>query len=245
MTEDKVIVEEKKVGAVPTWMVTFADMTTLLLTFFVLLVSMSSMDDKSLKSSFTNFTSASGILNFKELGEVYRPRDIMIRGIYEKIKNITIIKRADEPVQIPANANETFMKESGGQIVMQNIEGGFKLVFGHRIMFETGKAEIKEQMKPILDEVAKFIKASYFQVYIDGHTDDIPINSEEFPSNTILSLNRAYNVMKYLVDVGKVGADSLALGGYGERHPIEGNKTPYGRDKNRRVEMIFKNKTYF
>jgi chemotaxis protein MotB len=246
MNEDDVIIEEEvKLLEMPRWMVTFSDLTTLLLTFFVLLVSMSSMDDKSLKSSFTNFTSASGILHFKELGEVYRPRDIMIQGIYEKIKNIAIIKRADEPVEIPANANEKFMKESGGQIVMQNIEGGFKLVFGHRIMFETGKADIKEGMKPILDEVAKFIKASYFQVYIDGHTDDIPISSEEFPSNTILSLNRAYNVMKYLVEKGKVGADNLALGGYGEKHPVESNISPTGRDKNRRVEIIFKYKTYF
>ncbi len=243
--DDDIIEEEVKLLEMPRWMVTFSDLTTLLLTFFVLLVSMSSMDDKSLKSSFTNFTSASGILNFKDLGEVYRPRDIMIRGIYEKIKNIAVIKRADEPVEIPANANETFMKESGGQIVMQNVEGGFKLVFGHRIMFETGKAEINEQIKPILDEVAKFIKASYYQVYIDGHTDSIPISSEEFPSNTILSLNRAYNVMKYLVEKGKVGADNLALGGYGENHPVENNMTAPGRDKNRRVEIIFKNKTYF
>jgi chemotaxis protein MotB len=245
MAENKVIVEEIKFGAVPTWMVTFADMTTLLLTFFVLLVSMSSMDNKSLKSSFTNFTNASGFLNFKELGEIYRSKDVMIKGIYEKIKDMPTIKRSDDPVEIPADADEIFMKETGGQIAMQNVEGGFKLVFGHKIMFESGKADIKEEMKPILDEVAKFIKASYFQVYIDGHTDDIPISNKEFSSNTILSLNRAYNVIKYLVEEGKVGADSLSLGGYGEKHPIESNATPPGRDKNRRVEMIFKNKTYF
>jgi chemotaxis protein MotB len=245
MADNKVIVEEVKLGEVPPWMVTFSDLTTLLLTFFVLLLSMSSMDNKSLKSSFTNFTSASGILNFKELGEVYRSKDIMIQGIYERIKDTTIIKRSDDPVDIPADADEIFMKETGGQIVMQNVEGGFKLVFGHKIMFETGKADIKEEMKPILDEVAKFIKASYFQVYIDGHTDDIPISSEEFSSNTILSLNRAYNVIKYLIEEGEVGADSLSLGGYGEKHPVESNATPPGRDKNRRVEMIFKNKTYF
>lgn len=245
MTEDKVEIEEVKLGAIPTWMVTFSDLATLLLTFFVLLLSMSSMDNKSLKSSFTNFTSASGILHFKELGEVYRPKDIMIEGIYDRIKDAMIIKRSDDPVDIPADTDETFKTETGGKVVMQDIEGGFKLVFGHKIMFETGKAEIREEMKPVLDEVAKFMKASYFQVYIDGHTDDIPISNKEFPSNTILSLNRAYNVMKYLVEVGKVGADSFALGGYGERHPVEGNKTSYGRDNNRRVEMIFKNKTYF
>ena len=94
-------------------------------------------------------------------------------------------------------------------------------------------------------QVAKFINVSSFQVYIDGHTDNIPIKSKEFPSNTSLSLARAYNVMSYLIEKGGVGSDLLSLGGYGEKHPIASNDTSAGRDENRRVEMIFKNKTYF
>ncbi|MBN2418985.1 MAG: OmpA family protein [Deltaproteobacteria bacterium] len=245
MTENKVIIEEVKSGEVPGWMVTFSDLATLLLTFFVLLLSMSSMDDKSLRSLFTNFTGACGILNFKELGEVYRPKDVLIDGLYQRLQDTLVIKRSDDPVDIPSESNETFLTETGGQVVMQDIEGGFKLVFGHKLMFETGKAEIKEDMKPVLDQVAKFIKASSFQVYIDGHTDSIPIKTKEFPSNTILSLTRAYNIIIYLIEEGKVGSDFLALGGYGEKHPVAGNDTPAGRDQNRRVEMIFKSKTYF
>jgi chemotaxis protein MotB len=245
MSNDKVIVEEVKTGEVPGWMVTFSDLATLLLTFFVLLLSMSSMDDKSLRSLFTNFTSACGILNFKELGEVYRPKEILIEGIYQRLKESLVIKRSDDPVDIATESEETFLQESGGQVVMQDIEGGFKLVFGHKLMFESGRAEIKDGMKPILDQVAKFIKASSFQVYIDGHTDNIPIDSEEFPSNTILSLSRAYNVMIYLIEKCEVGSDSLALGAYGEKHPIKSNDDPSGRERNRRVEMIFKSKTYF
>ncbi|NLA75667.1 MAG: OmpA family protein [Deltaproteobacteria bacterium] len=221
MAKDKVITEEVRVGKTPTWMVTFSDLSTLLLTFFVLLLSMSSMDDKSLKSLFTNFTSASGILNFKKRGEIYRPKDIMIHGIYDRLKDTTIIKRPDDPVDVPADTDDIFMTETGGQVAIQNIEGGFKLVFGHKIMFESAKAEIREEMKPVLDEVAKFIKASHFQVYIDGHTDDLPISTKEFPSNTMLSLNRAYNIMIYLLKEGGVGADNLSLGGYGEKQPLE------------------------
>jgi len=226
-------------------MVTFSDLATLLLTFFVLLLSMSSMDDKSLKSLFTNFTSACGILNFKELGDVYRPKEVLIDGIYQQLKDSLVIKRSDDPVNIPSESEETFLTESGGQVVMQDTEGGFKLVFGHKLMFESGKAEIKDEMKPILDQVAKFIKASTFQVYIDGHTDNIPIKSKEFPSNTNLSLARAYNVMIYLIQEGGVGSDAIALGGYGEKQPVASNEAPSGRERNRRVEMIFKGKTYF
>jgi chemotaxis protein MotB len=245
MSEDKVITEEIKTGEVPSWMVTFSDLATLLLTFFVLLLSMSSMDDKSLRSLFTNFTSSCGILNFKELGEVYRPRDVMIDGIYQRLKDSLVIKRSDDPVDIPTEVENTILKESGGKVVMQEIEGGFKLVFGHKLMFDSGKAEIKDEMKPILDLVAKFINSSSFQVYIDGHTDNIPIHSREFPSNTSLSLTRAYNVMNYLIKEGGVPSAFLALGGYGEKHPVVSNDEPSGREQNRRVEMIFKNKTYF
>ena len=245
MSENKEVVEEIKSGEIPSWMVTFSDLSTLLLTFFVLLLSMSSMDDKSLRSIFTNFTSACGILNFKEMGEVYRPKDVLIDGIYQRLKDSLVIKRSDDPVDIPVDAEETFLKETGGQVVMQDVEGGFKLVFGHKLMFESGKAEIKEEMKPILDQVAKFIKASSFQVYIDGHTDNIPIKSKEFPSNTSLSLARAYNVMIYLIKEDDVGSDNLCMTGYGDKHPIASNDTPDGRERNRRVEMIFKGKTYF
>jgi chemotaxis protein MotB len=245
MAKDEVKIEEVITGEVPKWMVTFSDLATLLLTFFVLLLSMSSMDDKSLRSLFTNFTSACGILNFKELGEVYRPKEVLIEGIYQQLKDSLVIKRSDDPVEIPSETPDTLLRESGGQVVMQDIEGGFKLVFGHKLMFESGKAEIKEEMKPVLDQVAKFIKTSSFQVYIDGHTDNVPIRSKEFPSNTILSLARAYNVLIYLVKEGGVGSDYIALGGYGEKHPIEKNDDPSGRERNRRVEMIFKGKTYF
>ncbi len=245
MSEDKVVVEEIKSGEIPSWMVTFSDLSTLLLTFFVLLLSMSSMDDKSLRSIFTNFTSACGILNFKELGEVYRPKDVLIDGIYQRLQDTLVIKRSDDPVDIASDIEESFMKETGGQVIMEDVDGGFKLVFGHKLMFESGKAEIKEQMKPILDQVAKFIKASSFQVYIDGHTDNIPIKSKAFPSNASLSLARAYNVMIYLIKKGGVGSDSLCMTGYGDEHPIASNDTPEGRERNRRVEMIFKGKTYF
>jgi len=245
MEEDKVIIEEIKTGEVPSWMVTFSDLATLLLTFFVLLLTMSSMDDKSLKSLFTNFTSACGILNFKELGEIYRPKDVLIQGIYQQLKDTLVIKRSDDPADIPSETDETYLNETGGQVVMQSTEGGFKLVFGHKLMFQSGSAEVNEEMKPILDLVAKFIKASAFQVYVDGHTDNIPVKSKEYPTNAMLSLARAYNVIDYLIKEVGVGSDTLCIGGYGDTHSIASNETVSGREVNRRVEMIFKSKTYF
>ena len=246
MNNKKVNNESASGEDIPSWMVTFSDLATLLLTFFVLLLSMSSMDDKSLKSLFTNFTSACGILNFKEYGEIYRPKEVLIEGIYQRLKDTLVIKRADDPAEIPSEASETFLKETGGQVVMETVENGFKMVFGHRLMFESGDAEIKEEMKTVLEQVAKFINASSFQIYIDGHTDDVPLGSNnKYGSNDDLSLARAYNVMEYLINEQGIDPDDIAIAGYGGNHPVNSNDTLVGRNNNRRVEMIFKNKTYF
>ena len=85
-------------GGTSAWMVTFSDLSTLLLTFFVLLLSMSSMDDRTLKSMFTNFTSACGILYFKEYGEIYRPKEVLIESLYESLQEVLTVKRSEDPV---------------------------------------------------------------------------------------------------------------------------------------------------
>ena len=232
-------------GGIPAWMVTFSDLATLLLTFFVLLLSMSSMDDKTLKSLFANFTASCGILNFKELGEIYHPKEVLIDGIYDQLQEAMMIKRADDPPKFPSESDVDFIHDIGSQLILENHEDGFKLVFGHQLMFSSGKADMKEEMKTLLAKVAKFIKRSSYQIYIDGHTDNIPIKSKEYPSNTALSLARSYNILKYLVQEEGVSPRAIALAGYGENHPLSPNDNPDGRAQNRRVEIIFKNKTYF
>jgi len=82
-------------------MVTFSDLSALLLTFFVLLLSMSTMDQKTFKSMFHNFTASAGILYFKDYGEIYRPKDILIENLYEKLNDALVVKKAeDEPSEI-------------------------------------------------------------------------------------------------------------------------------------------------
>jgi chemotaxis protein MotB len=203
------------------------------------------MDDKTLKSYFTNFTDSCGILNLKEYGEVYTPKEILIKGLNDRLNNPLVIKRSDDPADIPSEQDETVLTETGGQVVMQDIENGFKIVFGHKLLFSSGSAEINEDMKYVLEPVATFMNASAYQLYIDGHTDNIPINTEQYQSNDDLSLARAMNIMGYLVNEQNVDGHAVAVSGYGEHHPVGSNETDTGRNNNRRVEMIFKNKRYF
>ena len=228
-------------------MVTFSDLSTLLLTFFVLLLSMSSMDDLKLKSYFYNFSGSAGILFFKAQGEIYKPKEVLIEGLYEKLKDALITKRernvTDE--EVVSDLIENPFASSGNAVVYQNTEDGLKLTFGQEVLFNPGSAEVKEAFKPVLSQVAKFIRLSPFQIYIDGHTDNTPINNDLFSSNDALSLARAYAVLEYLIREEKLSPDFVAIAGYGEDRPLAPNTSAAARGLNRRVEMIIKNQQYF
>ena len=236
--------EEQTSGS---WMITFSDLATLLLTFFVLLLSMSTMDDLKLRSAFHNFTSSSGILRFKEYGEIYRPKEILIEGLYEKLKDALIVKKDRDSLEddIPSDIIESPLESASGSLVFQDVEGGFKLTFGQDLLFVSGSAEIKDEAKPVLGQIAKFIRISHHQIYLDGHTDNVPIHNEVYSSNADLSLARAYNVLAYFVGEENLPSDTIAIAGYGEVLPVLSNDTSEGRTKNRRVEIIFKNQKYF
>ena len=232
-------------GGTANWMVTFSDLSTLLLTFFVLLLSMASMDDRSLKTMFSSFTDACGILYFKDLGEIYRPKEVLIDGLYEQLEETLTVKRADEEIpEIMARTEETpFERIAGFRI--EELKEGYKVVFGHELLFSSGSAAIKEEMYPVLDKIAKFINGTHYQVYIDGHTDSVPIHTAQYPSNEDLSLARAYSILARFVAENRVDPSIIAITGYGELRPVASNFNPAGRQKNRRVEIIFKNQKYF
>lgn len=230
------------------WMVTFSDLSTLLLTFFVLLLSMSSMNKLKIRSMFHNFTSSCGVLSYKEYEEIARPKESLLVALAQTLKDTMVVKRnndRDQQVDLTFNIRENILRNASGSLVYKDVEGGFKLVFGQNLLFDSGKAEIKDRARPILARIARFIRITNYQIYIDGFTDNVPIHTKAFPSNSALSLARAYAVMDYLVREEKLPPESIAIAGYGASRPVAANDIEAGRAKNRRVEMIFKNQRYF
>ncbi len=238
--------EEERRSGPAGWMVTFSDLSTLLLTFFVLLLSMSSMDDRKLKSMFSNFTSSCGILLFKEYGEIYQPREVLIQGITQKLKDALVVRKAEDPMEdLTADMEQELLKTVGGRLEVEYFKEGFKLVFGHELLFETGSAELREDMEPVLEKLARFMEYTDYQIYIDGHTDERPVRGGPYGSNRELSLARAAAVMDYLVKEKGLEGAAIALGGYGPLKPRAEGDSPEALAANRRVEVIFKNKKYF
>jgi len=229
------------------WMTTFSDLCTLLLTFFVLLFSISSMDDRKLKIAFQNFAGSSGFLSFKQYREISRPKEILITGLSELLGEKVVIGKEEglPDTNIEADADTRDLESLGGFLIFQPLKEGFKLIFGDKLLFSAGNAEIGEEMKPVLKKIAKFISISGYQVYVDGHTDNTSVHSAQYASNEDLSIARALNVRNYLVRLENLRPDSIALIGYGALKPVASNDLPGGKERNRRVEIVLKDQKYF
>ena len=106
------------------------------------------------------------------------------------------------------------------------------------ILFDLGKADIKESGKDTLREVGKLLKEIDSEVVVQGHTDNLPINTTLFPTNWELSTKRATNVVLFLVDESDMDPLKLTATGNGEFRPIAPNDTPENRQKNRRVDIV-------
>jgi len=133
-----------------------------------------------------------------------------------------------------------FQKAGLSKSVRFENEGGrFKVAFESNVFFSSGLAAINKEAYPCLDEMIKVARKDTFSVRVEGHTDNVPINTQKFPSNWELSTARAVNVLRYLLERGGLPTQRLSAVGFGQYHPVESNDTPEGRQKNRRVEFYF------
>jgi chemotaxis protein MotB len=136
-------------------------------------------------------------------------------------------------------------------IKKENVEASVKvtkdgIVFSlgekDKAYFESGKADITQAGKDVLDKVVPIVKDMPNDIVIEGHTDDTPIHTAQFDSNWELSTARATNVVKFFVQEKGLKPAKLSAIGYGEYKPLGPNDTPENRAKNRRVVIFIKNK---
>lgn len=225
----KKVVEEKS-GA-PEWMATYGDLVTLLLCFFVLLFSMSTIDNQKFKAIITSMQGSLGVLD---------------SGIIVEMDPIT----TTFPGDITDEENEEFKKileqindfikenELEKSITLKLDERGLLIRFLDTVLFDSGKADIKDEAKYIIDMISDVIKESDKSIRVEGHTDNVPINTGRFPSNWELSTARAVNVVKYIIELKDIEPWRISAAGYGEYHPIDTNDTSEGKQRNRRVDIV-------
>lgn len=230
--------KKKKGGGVAGdgWLVTFGDLVTLLLTFFVLLLSMSSMD-KSILTKITFFAEDLGALSIKSAGRVPQRIKLIIDAlekpweILEKQERLKDLLFPDDV--IPPEINRATLMDN--LEVLQRPEG-VALVLTDKLLFPSGGAELNpaaHQLLAVVGEVLQFMTAP---VNISGYTDDAGGQAE---FNYVLSGQRALAVLKSFLSQG-LPDERFSVSGYGPNWPLADNASPEGRARNRRVEILLK-----
>jgi chemotaxis protein MotB len=206
--------EEIQVGkSTPAWLLTYADMITQVLIFFILLFTLSDVNLLKFSSFFTKMKKPPVILDEEQL-----------RRVMLEIADYAEKKGLEDALRMEIN------------------ERGLSISLTEKLMFNSGSAELLPESLPILNEIIDKLKNVSNEMNIEGHTDNIPISNAEFGSNWELSTARATNVVKYFVETMGVAPDRISASGYAEYRPIESNDTLVGRAANRRVVLIVQRK---
>lgn len=210
------------------WLDTYADTITLLLTFFILLYSMSSVDANKLKElSYALQKSLKGNTKVEEIVDI----DQLSIGTKEDIEQTQddLIEKLNETIEANSFTDTVKIREEDNGVVLQLDE---------TILFDSGKADLKKNSQKVLNMVTKIIEDVPNDVLIEGNTDDIPMYNEKFQSNWELSTARAVSVVKYFVSVKKLNPTRFAVKGYGEYNPLVKNNSAKNRAINRRVDIL-------
>jgi len=223
--------EDEGMPSSPAWMTTYGDMVTLLLCFFILMFAMSTVNEQKFMEARDSLAQAMG------LGIL--PKDVGLVGeVSPATGTIGIAKEQIDMIESMEQIAEIFQEEALQDLASIEVTGPGEVLIrmGDKVLFPPGESGLKPQAIRVLAGIANSIQEKTEKVYIEGHTDNVPISTPEFPSNWELSAARALSVLRLLEEAG-IPPEQLAAVGHSQYIPIMSNDTPEGRAKNRRVEL--------
>ncbi len=222
-------------GGAPAWMVTFSDLVTLLLTFFVLLLSMANMEEVKFAEASASIRSAFGAHSLPAPSKFSLPiipsppiskfspiQNEMASKIYKRIQSQLKSDNIPEDVELIKKEDDTII-----------------LRINESILFQQGSAVISPTAYPILRSIADIIRPLPMRLRIEGHTDNTPVSKRKI-SNWNLSVDRAVAVMRFFKKSDLLPLDRMAAIGYGADRPIVPNNSPKNKAKNRRVDFVLR-----
>lgn len=226
-------------------MVTYSDMVTLILVFFILLFSFSQVDlvkFEAVSESFRNraifdFYPSPVPMDPPSESTVHQIKEESISG---KEKDLGTKEEGKDSLTELMDNVQTFLNSHDlNDVVSANrTERGVVLVLQERVLFDSGKADILDSGKPFLNEIGTLLLEIPNHVKVEGHTDNRPISNYRYPSNWELSGARAGSVIRYLIDQHGFDESRFSIAGYGDTRPLVPNDSVENWQQNRRVEMV-------
>ena len=215
----------------PGWEIVYSGFILILLCFFIMLCSFSTMEEGKVMRFVRSFSNAvsffSGGVKF-ESGDVVLPKSSeMVGSSSEMAELYENLEMLSDRFDLKDEISVLFTKE------------GLVMRLSEHTLFDSGVASITPEALPLLEKMALIIAETDYLIRIEGHTDNVPIHTAMFPSNWELSTGRAVNVLRYFIEHHQIDSQRLSAEGFGEFQPLAANDTSKNKAKNRRVELIF------
>ncbi len=209
------------------WLLTYADLVTLLLGLFVILYAMSKIDVGRYNIAIATL---SGVFGKTPSGVLSGSANAIEPPVPDMFRSRRVVTTSLEGVLALDTRN--------GTIFLSHNERGVTVHIMDELLFGSGSAIVKTAAKAILDSLSSVLKELPFDIRVEGHTDDVPIKTSTFPSNWHLSVARAVNTAHYLISENGVAPERVSVVGYADYHPIAPNDSETLRRRNRRVDIV-------
>ncbi len=213
------------------WQIVYTGFILILLCFFIMLTSFASFQESKITQFVRSFSNAVTVFsdgNALEEGETMMsndaamvPKDDPLARLFEKVNLLGRMNGLDD-------------------IAVRRTPKGVIMTLSEKMLFASGSATLSVSSYPLLKKIASIIESVGVPVEIEGHTDNVPIETTAFPSNWELSTARAVNVLRFLTERNQVDHQRVSAVGMSQYHPVVPNTTLENRTQNRRVEIIFK-----
>jgi len=230
-------------------MVTYGDMTTLLLTFFILMFTTAEIEGRELQLILSAFRGSLGM----HTGGLTLSQGVLAE-LGQQIETLPSKEKGERLAKAVEKAVSIFQPEvKSRKVKITEDERGIIISLVADAFFESGSPELTPEGMAIINKMGRFLKEPEFEnniIRIEGHTDNqkIAVDSalhDLYPTNWELSSARAVKVARILHDVHRISGKNLQAVGYGEFHPVESNTIEEGRAYNRRIEIVIMRKKEF
>ncbi|RMG56764.1 MAG: type VI secretion system protein TssL [Gammaproteobacteria bacterium] len=259
MSEEEAKQEDCPSGA-PAWVMTFADLMSLLMCFFVLLLSFSEMDVQKFKQIAGSMKYAFGVQRTIEAKDIPKgtsviaqefspgkPTPTTLQVVQQETTddtrdNVEMMEATSKKIQEMAETLREELKDEVDQGLLEvDTEANEVMIrIREKGSFPSGSAVINKSFLPILRRIAEVLKKTDGEIVVAGHTDNIPISTPTYPSNWVLSAARAANVVHYFSKIDPELSKRMQIRAYADTRPKAPNDTPENRARNRRVEIIIR-----
>lgn len=237
--ETEFVIEESR--SIAPWVITFADMVTLLMVFFILLFAIGTVEQEKWRQIKESLREALGADSVEELG-TRQGLDVVRTQVDEQTVHAVdevgaMVNREMEDI-ISEVEEFVFKNKLSGEVRVSSDERGAVITISDVVLFPAGSADMTPKGRTTLRQVFDLLKQFNYSVKVEGHTDNTPIHTLRYPSNWELSASRASEVAHMLIDDG-FPPERLSVEGFAEFRPKVPNNSAENRAINRRIEVVY------